>query len=79
MAKQVSRGRNWYVLHTYSGYEEAVARNLRQRIDSMGMEDKIFNVLVPIEKKSKIKQLNVDVMPTNKTKYKKRNTITKLK
>ncbi|KKU18903.1 MAG: Transcription antitermination protein nusG [Candidatus Saccharibacteria bacterium GW2011_GWA2_46_10] len=55
MAKQISRGRNWYVLHTYSGYEEAVARNLRQRIESMGMEDKIFNVLVPIEKKIKIK------------------------
>ncbi len=55
MAKQISRGRNWYVLHTYSGYEEAVARNLRQRIESMSMEDKIFNVLVPIEKKIKIK------------------------
>ncbi len=55
MSKQVSRGRNWYVLHTYSGYEEAVARNLRQRIESMGMEDKIFNVLVPTEKKIKIK------------------------
>jgi len=55
MAKQVSRGRNWYVLHTYSGYEEAVARNLRQRIESMSMEDKIFSVLVPIEKKIKIK------------------------
>ena len=55
MAKQVSRGRHWYVLHTYSGYEEAVARNLRQRIESMGMEDRIFNVLVPIEKKIKIK------------------------
>src|SRR3989339_2127641 len=55
MAKQISRGRKWYVLHTYSGYEEAVARNLRQRIESMSMEDKIFNVLVPIEKKIKIK------------------------
>jgi len=43
------------VLHTYSGYEEAVARNLRQRIESMGMEDKIFNVLVPTERKIKIK------------------------
>ncbi|TRZ54064.1 MAG: transcription termination/antitermination factor NusG, partial [Dehalococcoidia bacterium] len=40
---------------TYSGYEEAVARNLKQRIESMGMEDKIFNVLVPTEKKIKIK------------------------
>lgn len=55
MAKQVSRGKNWYVLHTYSGYEEAVARNLKQRIESMSMEDKIFSVLVPIEKKIKIK------------------------
>ena len=55
MPKQVSHGRNWYVLHTYSGYEEAVARNLKQRIESMGMEDKIFNVLVPTEKKIKIK------------------------
>jgi transcriptional antiterminator NusG len=55
MAKQVSRGKNWYVIHTYSGYEEAVARNLRQRIESFGMEDKILNVIVPTEKKIKIK------------------------
>ena len=55
MAKQVSRGRNWYVIHTYSGYEEAVARNLKQRIESFSMEDKIFNVIVPTERKIKIK------------------------
>jgi len=55
MPKQVQQGRNWYVLHTYAGYEEAVARNLKQRIESMGMEDKIFTVLVPTEKKIKIK------------------------
>src|SRR4030043_752839 len=55
MAKQVSRGKKWYVIHTYSGYEEAVARNLKQRIESFGMEDKIFNVIVPTEKKIKIK------------------------
>jgi transcription termination/antitermination protein NusG len=47
--------RNWYVLHTYSGYEDAVAKNLKQRIESLGMEDKIFNVIVPKEKKIKIK------------------------
>lgn len=45
----------WYVLHTYSGYEDNVARNLRQRIDSMGMEDKIFQVVVPTEKKIRVK------------------------
>ncbi|MBI2462857.1 MAG: transcription termination/antitermination protein NusG [Candidatus Spechtbacteria bacterium] len=56
MAKQqLEQGRNWYVLHTYSGYEDAVAQNLRQRIESMSMEDKIFNVLVPKEKKIRIK------------------------
>src|SRR3989344_4696384 len=55
MAKQVEQGRNWYVLHTYSGYEDTVARNLQQRIESLGMEDKIFNVMVPKEKKIRIK------------------------
>ncbi|MFY9461917.1 MAG: transcription termination/antitermination protein NusG [Candidatus Sungiibacteriota bacterium] len=56
MPKQTSEfGKNWYAVHTYSGYEDAVSRNLKQRIESMGMEDKIFNVLVPTEKKIKIK------------------------
>ncbi|MBU2082327.1 transcription termination/antitermination protein NusG [Patescibacteria group bacterium] len=55
MTRQQSQGRNWYVLHTYSGYEDAVARNLKQRIESLDMQDKIFNVLVPKEKKIKIK------------------------
>lgn len=53
--QQIEEGRNWYAIHTYSGYENAVARNLKQRIESLGMEDKIFNVLVPTEKKVKIK------------------------
>jgi transcriptional antiterminator NusG len=56
MSKQQVDGlRNWYVIHTYAGYENAVARNLRQRIESLGMEDKIFSVLVPTEKKIKVK------------------------
>jgi len=56
MAKQISnQGRRWYVLHTYSGYEENVEKNLKQRIESMDMEDKIFNILIPTEKKIKIK------------------------
>lgn len=53
--QQLLQERNWYVLHTYSGYEDAVAKNLKQRIESLDMEDKIFNVLVPKEKKIKIK------------------------
>ena len=56
MAKQtIEEGRHWYAIHTYAGYENAVARNLKQRIDSLNMQDKIFNVVVPIEKKIKIK------------------------
>lgn len=56
MAKQQSTGeRQWYAIHTYSGYENAVARNLRQRIDSLNMNDKIFTVVVPTEKKIRVK------------------------
>jgi transcriptional antiterminator NusG len=55
MAKQHSEGRNWYVIHTYSGYEERVAENLKQRIKSLGMEDKIFDVIVPKEKTIEIR------------------------
>lgn len=56
MVKQVSDGeRNWYAVHTYSGYENAVARNLKQRIESLGMTDRIFDVVVPSEKKIRVK------------------------
>jgi transcriptional antiterminator NusG len=55
MAKQSIAERNWYAIHTYAGYENAVLRNLKQRIDSLGMQDKIFEVIVPTEKKVKIK------------------------
>lgn len=41
--------KKWYVIHTYSGYENKVKLNLERKIHSMGMEDKIFNVIVPVE------------------------------
>ena len=47
--------KNWYVIHTYSGYEDRVAENLRQRIESLGMSDKIFDVIVPKENQIEIK------------------------
>lgn len=55
--KQQGTGeRRWYVVHTYSGYEQAVARNLRQRIETIpGMKELIFEVLVPAEEKVEIK------------------------
>lgn len=56
MAKQSENAeRNWFAIHTYAGYENAVVRNLKQRIESLGMENLIFDVVVPTEKKIKIK------------------------
>ena len=56
MTKQLgNEERHWYAIHTYSGYENAVARNLRQRIESLGMQDKIFEVVVPAEKRIVVK------------------------
>ncbi|OGG55308.1 transcription termination/antitermination protein NusG [Candidatus Kaiserbacteria bacterium RIFCSPHIGHO2_02_FULL_49_11] len=56
MAKQEGDNkRHWYAVHTYAGYENAVQRNLKQRIESLGMEGKIFDVVVPTERKVKIK------------------------
>ena len=56
MSKQVTDAEpRWYAIHTYAGYEKAVERNLKQRIESLGMTDKIFDVVVPTEAKIKIK------------------------
>jgi transcriptional antiterminator NusG len=47
--------KNWYVVHTYAGYENKVKANLEKRIDSMSMEEKIFRILVPMEDEVEIK------------------------
>ncbi|WML50306.1 transcription termination/antitermination protein NusG [Neobacillus sp. PS3-34] len=47
--------KNWYVVHTYSGYENKVKANLEKRVESMGMSDKIFRVVVPEEEETDIK------------------------
>ncbi|MCV9887355.1 MULTISPECIES: transcription termination/antitermination protein NusG [Bacillaceae] len=47
--------KNWYVVHTYSGYENKVKANLEKRVESMGMEDKIFRVVVPEEEETDFK------------------------
>lgn len=80
--------RNWYVIHTYAGYEEQVADNLNQRIESLGMSDRIFDVIVPKEKQIEIKNgkrrtvekrifpgyVLVDMIVTDDTWYVVRNT-----
>ncbi|MEH7108920.1 transcription termination/antitermination protein NusG [Bacillus sp. JJ1764] len=47
--------KNWYVVHTYSGYENKVKANLEKRVESMGMSDKIFRVVVPEEEETDFK------------------------
>lgn len=49
-------GRSWYVVHCYSGYENKVRHNLEQRIESMGMKDRIFDVVVPTEEEIEVKE-----------------------
>lgn len=55
MSKRYDTSRQWYAIHTYSGYEEKVAESIRQRSASLDMGDKIFEVLVPKEKMIEIK------------------------
>lgn len=56
MVKQDSfAGRNWYVIHTYSGYEDSVKKSLEQRMESMSMQEYIFEIVVPKEKVTVIK------------------------
>lgn len=47
--------KNWYVVHTYSGYENKVKANLEKRVETMGMLDKIFRVIVPEEQETELK------------------------
>ncbi|MBA2450284.1 MAG: transcription termination/antitermination protein NusG, partial [Chloroflexi bacterium] len=47
--------RQWYVIHTYSGYENKVKTNLEHRVESMGVQDKIFQVVIPTEEEIEIK------------------------
>ncbi|WDL99427.1 transcription termination/antitermination protein NusG [Alicyclobacillus sp. ALC3] len=47
--------KQWFVIHTYSGYENKVKNNLESRVQTMGMEDKIFRVLVPTEEQMEVK------------------------
>jgi transcriptional antiterminator NusG len=48
--------KKWYVLHTYSGYENKVKRNLAHRVESMGLEDRVFDVKIPTEEIIEIKE-----------------------
>lgn len=53
--KRYDSTKQWYAIHTYSGYEEKVAESIRQRAESLDMKDKIFTALVPKEKQIEIK------------------------
>ena len=53
--KKVKDERAWYVIHCYSGYEKKVRHNLEQRIDTMGMKDKIFDVIIPTQEEIEVR------------------------
>lgn len=53
--EQTNKDRAWYVIHCYSGYENKVRHNLEQRIETMGMKDKIFEVIVPTQEEIEVK------------------------
>ncbi len=55
MSKRYDSHKQWYAIHTYSGYEEKVAESIKQRADSLDMKDKIFQILVPKEKMIEVK------------------------
>ena len=89
MAKQDPRaGRNWYVVHTYSGYEDSVKKSIEQRIETFGMKDYVFSVVVPKEKQIVFKKnepveeerklfpgyVLVDMIVTDESWYMVRNT-----
>ncbi|MFJ7935194.1 transcription termination/antitermination protein NusG [Sporosarcina sp. NPDC096371] len=54
--------KNWYVVHTYSGYENKVKANLEKRVETMGMQDKIFRVVIPEEEETDFKDGKKRVM-----------------
>ena len=58
MTKRYNTTKQWYAIHTYSGYEEKVAESIRQRAESLDMKDKIHQILVPKEKMIEINSLN---------------------
>lgn len=55
MTKRYDTSKQWYAIHTYSGYEEKVAESIRQRAESLDMKDKIFQIIVPKEKMIEVK------------------------
>ncbi len=62
-ARKPKDNRNWFVVHTYSGYENKVKANLERRIHSMGMQEKIFRVLVPMEDEVEFKDGKRKITP----------------
>lgn len=54
--EQQENKKAWYVIHTYSGYEKKVKKNLENRIETMGLQDQIFQIVVPVEEEVDIKE-----------------------
>lgn len=62
MPRQLAVQKGWYAIQTYAGYEEMVAEALRQRVENLGLENKIFRIVVPKEKRIKVKKGKKEVV-----------------
>lgn len=54
MEEEVRQEKHWYVIHTYSGYENKVSANLERKVHSLGMENEIFRIVIPMEKEAEL-------------------------
>ena len=61
--------KKWYVVHTYSGYENKVMANLERRVQSMAMQDKIFRIVVPTEEEVEIKDDRIKLIDFENNEY----------
>ena len=63
-------GRRWYVVNTYSGHENKVKENLEKRVESMGLQDCLFNIVIPEHVETEIKDgKKINKVKNCKSKY----------
>ena len=70
--------KRWYVIHTYSGYENKVKANLERKVHSLGMENEVFNIVIPMENEIEVKDVPgyvlVEMIVNDRSWYAVRNT-----
>ena len=67
--EKASDAAKWYIVHTYAGHENKVATNLKQRVQTMGFEDRIFDIIVPTRNTIKVSQGKKENVNSNYTQH----------